>query len=108
MLSWLYLLIAIVLEVCGTTSMKLSEGFTRLAPSILMFVFYLASLAVLNLALKEIPVSVTYAVWAGVGTALIAVVGVAWFGEPISPVKAGSILLIILGVVGLNLGGGAH
>jgi small multidrug resistance pump len=108
MLSWIFLFVAIVLEVCGTTSMKLSEGFSRLTPSILMFVFYLASLAVLNLALKEIPVSVTYAVWAGVGTALIAVVGVAWFGEPINLVKAGSILLIILGVVGLNLSGAAH
>ena len=60
---WLYLAIAIVLEVIGTTSMKLSAGFTKTIPSIMMFVFYLASLAVLTLALKKIDVSIAYAVW---------------------------------------------
>ncbi len=55
---WLYLALAIVLEVTGTTSMKLSEGFTKIVPSILMFVFYLASIAALTLALKKIDVSV--------------------------------------------------
>jgi len=76
---WLYLVIAIVLEVIGTTSMKFSEGFTKIIPSILMFVFYLASLAALTLALKKIDVSVAYAVWAGLGTALIATIGIVYF-----------------------------
>ncbi len=102
---WLYLAIAIVLEVIGTTSMKLSEGFTKTIPSILMFVFYLASLAVLTLALKKIDVSVAYAVWAGLGTALIATIGIVYFHESATLLKIISILLIIAGVVGLHLSG---
>ncbi len=102
---WLYLAIAIVLEVIGTTSMKLSEGFTKTIPSILMFVFYLASLAVLTLALKKIDVSVAYAVWAGLGTALIATIGIVYFHESATLLKTISILLIIAGVVGLHLSG---
>ena len=105
MQSWLMLVAAIVLEVAGTTSMKLSDGFTRLLPSVLLAVFYLFSLAALALALKRIDVSVAYAIWAGVGTVLVAVVGVLWFREPVSLLKVGSILLIVAGVVGLHLGG---
>jgi len=102
---WLYLVIAIVLEVIGTTSMKFSEGFTKIIPSILMFVFYLASLAALTLALKKIDVSVAYAVWAGLGTALIATIGIVYFNESATLLKIISILLIIAGVVGLHLSG---
>jgi len=99
------LVAAIVLEVAGTTSMKLSDGFTRLLPSVLLAVFYLFSLAALALALKRIDVSIAYAIWAGVGTVLVAVVGILWFQEPVSLLKVGSILLIVAGVVGLHLGG---
>lgn len=105
MQSWLMLVAAIVLEVAGTTSMKLSDGFTRLLPSVLLAVFYLFSLAALALALKQIDVSIAYAIWAGVGTVLVAVVGILWFQEPVSLLKVGSILLIVAGVVGLHLGG---
>ncbi|PXF53163.1 MAG: hypothetical protein C4B57_10085 [Deltaproteobacteria bacterium] len=105
MQSWLMLVAAIVLEVAGTTSMKLSDGFTRLLPSVLLAVFYLFSLAALALALKRIDVSIAYAIWAGVGTVLVAVVGILWFQEPVSLLKVGSILLIVAGVVGLHLGG---
>lgn len=105
---WLALAGAIVLEVSGTVSMKLSDGFTKLVPSILIFVFYAASFAVLTLALKKIDVSVAYAVWAGVGTALIAVVGILYFKEPLSALKVFSIFLIIAGVIGLNLSGAKH
>ena len=62
----------------------------------------------LTLALKRIDVSIAYAVWSGVGTALIATIGVLWFKEPATAVKLVSLALIILGVVGLNLTGGAH
>jgi len=85
--------------------MKLSAGFTKTIPSILMFVFYLASLAVLTLALKKIDVSVAYAVWAGLGTALIATIGIVYFHESATLLKIISILLIIAGVVGLHLSG---
>jgi small multidrug resistance pump len=104
----LFLLLAILFEVSGTTCMKLSQGFTRLWPSIGLGVFYATSLAFLTLALKRIDVSVAYAVWSGLGTALIAVIGIAVFREPLTALKISSIVLIVLGVVGLNLGGGAH
>jgi len=102
---WLYLAGAIVLEVAGTTSMKLSKGFTKLVPSVLLFVFYAASFVALTLALKKIEVSVAYAVWAGVGTALIAAIGILYFREAATALKLISILLIVVGVVGLNLSG---
>jgi small multidrug resistance pump len=107
-MTWLYLALAILLEVSGTTCMKLSQGFTKLVPWALLFVFYTLSMGMLTLALKRIDVSVAYAVWSGVGTALIATIGVLWFKEPLTALKLISIGLIIIGVVGLNLGGGAH
>ena len=105
---WIYLVLAILLEVSGTTCMKLSEGFTRMLPSVLLFVFYTLSFVMLTLALRKIDVSVAYAVWSGVGTALIATIGVLWFKEPATALKLISLGLIIIGVVGLNLSGGAH
>ena len=107
-MTLLYLVLAILLEVSGTTCMKLSEGFTRMVPSILLVVFYTLSLGMLTLALKKIDVSVAYAIWSGVGTALIATIGVLWFKEPATALKLISLGLIIIGVVGLNLSGGAH
>lgn len=107
-MSWVALFFAVVLEVAGTTSMKLSEGFTRLWPSIAMALFYAGSLGMLTLALKRIDVSVAYAVWSGLGTALIAVIGFAWFKEPLTALKLSSLTLIIAGVIGLNLSGAAH
>lgn len=105
---WFYLGAAIALEIAGTISMKFSQGFTRLTPSILMVVFYLLAFTALNFSLKQIDVSVAYAIWSGLGTAVIAVIGYLYFNESMSLLKAGSIALIILGVIGLNLGGGAH
>jgi small multidrug resistance pump len=102
-MHWLYLLLAIVLEVTGTTCMKLSEGFTKTLPSVLMFVFYLLSFSALTLALKKVDVSVAYAIWSGMGTALIATIGILWFNEPLTMIKLISLALIIIGVIGLNL-----
>lgn len=101
---WLVLAAAIALEVSGTVCMKLSEGFTRFLPSVLIFVFYIASFAALTLALRKIDVGVAYAIWAGAGTALIATIGIIYFNEPFSVLKVMSVLLIIAGVIGLNLG----
>lgn len=88
--------------------MKLSKGFTQIVPSVFMFLFYAASFVMLTLALKKIEVGVAYAVWAGVGTALIATVGILYFHESTSILKIVSILLIIIGVVGLNISGAKH
>jgi small multidrug resistance pump len=103
MQHWLLLAAAILFEVAGTTAMKLSEGFTRPLPSLLLFVFYLISFAALTLALKRIDLGIAYAIWAGLGTALIALIGIVHFHEPLTLLKLVSIGLIILGVIGLNL-----
>jgi small multidrug resistance pump len=104
MRSWLFLLLAIVLEVLGTTTLKLSDGMSRWTFVVATAVFYLASIVFLGLTLKRLEVSITYAIWAGLGTALISIIGFTYFSEPVSALKVGSIALIILGVVGLNLG----
>lgn len=101
-MHWLYLIIAITMEVAGTTSMKLSEGFSKLLPSISIFIFYGISFTFLTLALKVLPVGMTYAVWSGAGTALITLVGIIWFGESFNMIKVISLLLIIIGVAGLH------
>lgn len=101
-MHWLYLIIAITMEVAGTTSMKLSEGFSKLLPSISIFIFYGISFTFLTLALKVLPVGMTYAIWSAAGTALITLVGIIWFGESFNMIKVISLLLIIIGVAGLH------
>lgn len=104
MLYWSCLAGAILLEIAGTTSMKLSQGFTRTVPSIMLFVLYALSFALMTVAVRRIDMSVSYAIWSGVGTALVALIGVGWFRETLSPVQIGSIVLIIAGVIGLRAG----
>ena len=103
-MHWVQLVFAIVMEVSGTISMKRANGFANLVPSILIFVFYGLAFVGLTLALRRIDVSVAYAIWSGVGTALVAVVGVVWFKEQLSAMQMASIALIVIGVVGLSLG----
>jgi small multidrug resistance pump len=105
MLFWIYLLIAILTEVVGTTMMKVSQGLTRLVPSVLMFVLYGVSFVFMALALKKIEVSTAYAIWSGLGTALIAAIGIYWFQESVSLPKLAGMFLVIAGVVLLNLKG---
>ncbi len=104
MLHWFALAGAIVLEIAGTVSMKLSQGFTRTLPSVLLFVFYALSFALMTIAVKRIDVSVSYAIWSGVGTASIALIGVFWFRETLTAVQVASIVLIVAGVIGLRAG----
>ena len=106
MLSWVFLLIAILTEVAGTICMKLSAGLTKVVPTVAMFILYAVSFTALALSLKTIDVSVSYAVWSGLGTAVIAVAGYFIFHEPLGAFKVASICLIIAGVIGLNLAGG--
>ncbi|MEH2377918.1 MAG: multidrug efflux SMR transporter [Nostoc sp.] len=100
--SWIYLIAAILFEVSGTTCMKLSQGFTKIVPSVLIFVFYGLCFSFLTLALKRLEVSVAYSVWAGLGTILIAIIGIIWFRESATLIKLMSIALIIMGVIGIN------
>ena len=106
-MSILYLAAAITLEICGTTSLKLADGFTRLGPSCAVVLCYVASFALLSLALRSIELSIAYAVWSGVGTAVVAAIGILWFGESAGAAKLVCLALIVLGVAGLHLAGRA-
>jgi small multidrug resistance pump len=100
---WLFMFAAIALEVTGTVSLKLSEGFTKPMFVAVTVAGYLASFACLGLALKGLPVSTAYAIWAGAGTALVAIIGMVFLSEPANLIKYASIALIVLGVAGLHL-----
>jgi len=106
--NWMLLGIAILLEVAATSSMKLSVGFTRMVPSVLMFVLYALSFACLGKALRTIEVGTAYAIWSGAGTAIIALIGVTVFNEGLTLQKVFGVSLIIGGVVALRIGGGGH
>lgn len=105
MSSWTYLLLGILFEVTGTTFMKYSASFTKVIPSICIFVFYFMSLSSVTIALKKIDISIAYAIWSGVGTVFIALIGILCFRETFTINKILSILLIIIGVISLNLNG---
>ena len=103
----LLLTFAIVTEVVGTVALRYSDGFTRLAPSAVVVLGYGASFWLLALVLKQLSIGTTYAVWSAAGTALIAAFGIFALGEPATALKLASLGLIVVGVIGLNLGG-AH
>jgi len=103
MTYWIYLTLAILFEVAGTTCMKMSAGFERLLPSIGILVFYVISFSFLTLALKKIDVSVAYAIWSGAGIILICLIGHHFFSEYLTWIKVLFIALIIIGIIGLNL-----
>ena len=100
--AWVVLGIAILFELGGTTSMRLSEGFTRITPSVLIFAFYAVSFVLNTMVIRTLGLSVVYAVWSGVGTVLTALVGYLYFKEPATALKIGSTLLIVAGVLGLH------
>jgi small multidrug resistance pump len=100
---WLLLALAIALELSGTICLKLSNGFSRLFPSIGVVFFYLGSFALMAQSLKTLEVGIVYAIWAGVGTALIAVVGVLAFGESVTAFKILGLLMIIGGTFLLRM-----
>jgi small multidrug resistance pump len=106
--GWLPLMLAISLEVAGTICMKLSMGFSRSVPSIFTFIFYGLAFIALTFSLKKVDLSIAYAVWSGIGTSLIAIIGFIYFKEQITSLKLASIALIVLGVIGLNLSNLKH
>lgn len=102
-MKWLILGLGILFEVLGTICMRYAAGFTKLLPSILVFVFYGLSLAVLVYVLEKMELSIAYAIWASAGTALIAIIGIVFYHEQLSVLKIASIILIIVGIIGLEL-----
>lgn len=95
-------MLAIFTEVAGTTAMKLSEGFTRIYPSIAIFAFYAISLMFFTLSIKRLEMGFAYAIWSGIGTLLIFMIGVWFFYEPLTIIKTISLVCIIAGVLGLK------
>ena len=101
------LLVAIAIEVAATSLLPRTHGFTDIGWSAAVVLGYMASIALLAVVVRTMPVSVAYAVWSGLGTAAVAVIGVTVLGESMDWLKATALTMIVLGVVGLNLSG-AH
>lgn len=102
--AWAALAVAILLEVGGTTSMRLSEGLSRPGPSAAMFAFYALAFVLNAMIIRTLGLSVVYAVWSGAGTVLTAMVGYLYFKEPATTLKIASAGLIVLGVIGMHAG----
>jgi quaternary ammonium compound-resistance protein SugE len=102
-MSWIYLVVAGLLEVAWAVGLKYTAGFTRLWPSVFTLVTMAGSVGMLGLALRQLPLGTAYAVWTGIGTIGTAVAGMLMLGEPAGALRLGSIALIAAGIVGLKL-----
>ena len=102
-MAWLYLIAAGLLEVGWAVGLKHSAGFTRLVPSLLTGAAIVASMGLLGLALRSLPMGTAYAVWTGIGTVGTVLVGIMWEGEPASFLRLACIALIVAGIAGLKL-----
>jgi quaternary ammonium compound-resistance protein SugE len=102
-MAWFYLLVAGLFEVAWAIGLKYTEGFTRLVPSLWTVGSMIASLALLGLALKTLPVGTAYAVWTGIGAVGVAICGIILFAEPATTARLGCIGLIVAGIVGLKV-----
>ena len=102
-MNWLYLGIAIVAEVIGTSALKYSESFSRLWPSVVVVVSYAIAFYLLALTLRSIPVGVVYAVWSGVGIVLLALIGTFFFEQHLDTPAIIGIGMILAGVLVINL-----
>lgn len=102
-MQWIYLAIAIVSEVIATSSLKTAEGFTRWVPSLLVIIGYASSFYFLSLTLRTIPLGVAYAIWSGVGVALVTLIGWTIYHQSLNIAAIIGITLIISGVIVLML-----
>jgi len=102
-IAWVFLLLAGFFEICFTVSLKFSQGFTRLIPSIITVIFIVLSFFAVSQSMKIIPIGTAYAVWAGIGAAGTVVCGILFFGDSYHIIRLISIFLIIVGIIGLKL-----
>ncbi|MGK4582905.1 DMT family transporter [Kitasatospora sp. HPMI-4] len=107
-MAWALVIIAGLLETGFAVNLKLSDGFTKLWPTIGFACFALGSFGLLTLSLRSLPVGSAYAVWTGIGAAGTAIYGMIWLNEASTVLKLVSISLVIAGVVGLQLSGSGH
>ena len=102
-MKYIYLALAIILEVLGSSSLKASEGFTKLTPSIITVLPFLTCFFFLSQALKEIPLGIAYAIWAGLGIVLTALVSLFFFKQTLDLAAIVGIIFILVGVVIMNV-----
>ena len=105
MKNWIFLVAAIVSEVIATSALKSSEGFSVLIPTIVVISGYLAAFFFLSLVLKSIPVGIAYAIWSGIGIALISLIGWIYYDQRLDLPSIVGICLIMAGVIVINLFG---
>jgi small multidrug resistance pump len=103
-MAWLFLIGSILTEVMGMITLKYTNGFTLLLPSALAVCFILASLWMISLSLKHLELGITYAVWAGSSSAILALIGISFYAESITLIKTIGVIMTIFGVILLNLG----
>lgn len=101
--NYLYLTIAVIFEVVATTALKETQGFSRLAPSLIVVVGYGFAFYFLALVLRTMPVGVVYALWSGAGIVLVTAIGWLWFRQALDLPALGGMALILAGVVVINL-----
>ncbi|MFF8456380.1 DMT family transporter [Streptomyces albidoflavus] len=107
-MTWVLLACAILAEVTATISLRLSDGFSKIAPSVVVVVGYVTAFTLLALVLKRgMAIGVAYGIWAAAGVALVALIGAAFLGDSLTPVQYGGLVLVAAGVVALEAGG-AH
>ena len=104
-MAWLILLAAAAFEIAFALSLKPSEGFSRLWPTLGVLVFGVISVALLAKTLDRLPVGTAYAIWTGIGSVGVVILGIVVFHEPITPIRLACIALIVIGVIGLRLAG---
>ena len=102
-MNWIYLTLAILSEVVGTVLIRFSDGFTKVIPTVFLVFFYLLSYFFFNMSLRKIELGTAYAIWSGLGTALLAGLGIIFFREELSMSRVIAIVLIIAGVMLLNM-----
>jgi small multidrug resistance pump len=107
-LAGVLLMIAIAIEVVSTALLPRADGFTNPLWSGVVLLGYGISIWLLTIVVRTMPVSVAYAIWSGVGTAVVAMVGYLFLGEQLGWAKALSLAMIVVGVIGLNLAGASH
>ena len=102
-IAWIFLLLAGFFEICFTVALKYSQGFTKVIPSVITVSFIFLSFFSVSQAMKTIPIGTAYAVWAGIGAAGTVIAGIAFFGDSSGTMRLLSILLIIIGIIGLKI-----
>lgn len=102
-MSWIILFFAGLFEVVWAVGLKYTEGFTRPLPTVITIAAMLASLGLLGLAMKELPLGTAYAIWTGIGAVGTVIVGIMLFGESMAPIRLLSVALIVCGLLGLKL-----